>query len=142
MTPTTHVELTSSIVAAYVGNNPIASGDLPDLIRKVHDTVEDLAMPKPAVPQEPLKPVPAVSVRASIKPDYLVCLEDGLKLKSLKRHLRTHFNLSPEEYRDKWNLPADYPMVAPNYSALRSRLAKANGLGQKTSKVPNLQIVK
>jgi predicted transcriptional regulator len=122
------ISLASQIVAAYVGRNEVPVTDLPALIAEVHralaNTQSGLNEPAP----EPLKP--AVSPKKSVFPDYIVCLEDGKKFKSLKRHLRTHYDLSPEEYRDKWGLPADYPMVAPNYAAARSALAKKMGLGQ------------
>ena len=122
------IEMTTDIVSAYVANNSINAADLPGLIQNVHralaqvNTGEDTT---PAVPQEP-----AVSVRKSITPDFLICLEDGRKFKSLKRHLRTKYDMSPEEYRAKWGLPKDYPMVAPNYAKARSDLAKQMGLGQ------------
>jgi predicted transcriptional regulator len=122
------IDLTADIVSAYVSNNSVASADLPKLIAEVHQalsrTQSGVAEPEP----EPLKP--AVSPKKSVFPDYIICLEDGKKFKSLKRHLRTHYDLSPEEYREKWGLPADYPMVAPNYAAARSELAKKMGLGQ------------
>lgn len=116
------------IVAAYVSNNSIASAQLPELIATVHGALKGLGAPAPNRNAEQLKP--AISVRKSVTPDYLFCLEDGLRFKSLKRHLRTKFNLTPEEYRAKWGLPSDYPMVAPNYAATRSNLAKQMGLGQ------------
>jgi predicted transcriptional regulator len=123
------IELTADIVSAYISNNTISAGDLPALIDEVHAALHKTAT-GPAEPEpEPLKP--AVSVKKSVTPDYIICLEDGKKFKSLKRHLRTHYDLSPEEYRDKWGLPADYPMVAPNYAKARSQLAKKMGLGQK-----------
>jgi predicted transcriptional regulator len=122
----TLITLTADIVSAHVSNNSVAVNDLPDLIRNIHGALTQLGTPasEPEIRQEP-----AVSVRASIKPDYLVCLEDGKKLKMLKRHLMTHYNLTPEQYRAKWNLPADYPMVAPNYAEQRRDLAKKIGLG-------------
>jgi len=125
------IELTAEIVSAYVSNNTVAAGDIPGLINQVHAALSRVSGGSSEAPAEPLKP--AVSVKKSIAPDYIVCLEDGKKFKSLKRHLRTHYNLSPEEYREKWGLPADYPMVAPNYSATRSKLAKDNGLGRKAA---------
>ena len=125
------IDLSTEIVSAYVSHNALSVADLPKLIADVHAALRGLRTGVPAEPAEELKP--AVSVRKSIAPDYIICLEDGKKFKSLKRHLRTHYNLSPEEYREKWGLPADYPMVAPNYSATRSRLAKDNGLGRKVS---------
>ena len=123
------VEFSSEIVAAYVSNNAVTPSDLPKLIAEVHAALKGLSKEETAEPVEEKKP--AVPIRKSVTPDYIICLEDGKKFKSLKRHLRTHYNLSPEEYREKWGLPADYPMVAPSYSATRSKLAKANGLGRK-----------
>ena len=123
------IELSAEIVSAYVSHNALSPTDLARLIVEVHGTLKGLHSKDTPEPAEELKP--AVPVRKSVAPDYIVCLEDGKKFKSLKRHLRTHYNLSPEEYREKWGLPADYPMVAPNYSATRSRLAKDNGLGRK-----------
>ncbi len=126
------VELTAQIVSAYVAKNVVASSDLPALIQGVYDALGRVAhAPEPDVREE-LKP--AISVKKSVLPDYLICLEDGKKFKSLKRHLRTHYNLSPEEYREKWGLPIDYPMVAPNYAAARSELAKQMGLGTRKEK--------
>ncbi|MYZ47006.1 MucR family transcriptional regulator [Propylenella binzhouense] len=124
-----YVELAAEIVAAFVSHNSIAPADLPKLIGDVANALQESASPTAKPEPEPL--VPAVPVKKSINPDFLVCLEDGMKFKSLKRHLRTHHNLSPDEYRQKWNLPADYPMVAPNYAQARSDLAKSMGLGQK-----------
>lgn len=123
------IELTADIVSAYISNNTISAGDLPALIDEVHAALHKTATGPGEPEPEPLKP--AVSVKKSVTPDYIICLEDGKKFKSLKRHLRTHYDLSPEEYRDKWSLPADYPMVAPNYAKARSQLAKKMGLGQK-----------
>jgi predicted transcriptional regulator len=123
------IELTADIVSAYVSNNTIASGDVSNLISDVYTALHSTAGGPPEPEPEPQKP--AVSVRKSVTPDYIVCLEDGKKFKSLKRHLRTHYNLTPEEYREKWGLPGDYPMVAPSYAQARSRLAKEMGLGQK-----------
>lgn len=120
------VEMTARIVAAFVGGNTVAAADMPSLIRGVHDALAAVATP-PA-PSEPREP--AVPVRRSVTPDYIICLEDGRRFKSLKRHLRTHYDLSPEEYRERWGLPSDYPMVAPNYAQARSELAKQMGLGQ------------
>jgi predicted transcriptional regulator len=127
----TWITLTADIVAAHVSNNSVAVSDLPALIANVHNALAGLGSPvaEPEVKQEP-----AVSVRASIKPDYIVCLEDGKKLKMLKRHLMTHYQMTPEQYRAKWNLPADYPMVAPNYAEQRRTLAKKIGLGTKRRK--------
>jgi predicted transcriptional regulator len=123
------IGLSTDIVSAYVSHNSVSPGDLPRLIADVHSALRSLQSNETPAPVEELKP--AVPVRKSIAPDYIICLEDGKKFKSLKRHLRTHYNLSPEEYREKWGLPADYPMVAPSYSATRSKLAKDNGLGRK-----------
>ncbi len=123
------IELSTDIVSAYVSHNSVSPNDLPRLIADVHNALKALQSNEVPVPVEELKP--AVPVRKSVAPDYIICLEDGKKFKSLKRHLRTHYNLSPEEYREKWGLPADYPMVAPSYSATRSKLAKDNGLGRK-----------
>jgi len=122
------IELTAEIVAAYVSNNSVAANDLPNVISQVHAALGGATMPVEEVVE---KPKPAVSVRRSIQNDYLICLEDGQKFKSLKRHLMTHYGLTPEQYREKWDLPADYPMVAPSYAEARSRLAKEMGLGQK-----------
>ncbi|MEX0853395.1 MAG: MucR family transcriptional regulator [Bauldia sp.] len=122
------IDLAAEIVSAYVSNNTVPASDLPALIAEVHKalakTHSGMQQPEP----EPLKP--AVNPKKSVFPDYIVCLEDGKKFKSLKRHLRTHYDLSPEDYRERWGLPADYPMVAPNYAAARSALAKKMGLGQ------------
>jgi predicted transcriptional regulator len=123
------IELTAEIVAAYVSTNTIASGDLAGLINQVHSALHRTSTGSVEPEQEPLKP--AVAAKKSVTPDYIVCLEDGKKFKSLKRHLRTHYDLTPEEYRAKWGLPTDYPMVAPNYAKARSALAKEMGLGQK-----------
>ena len=115
--------LTSNIVAAHVSNNSVALSDLPLVIREVYQTLSVLGGAAPAVP-----------VKKSVTPEHIVCLEDGKKLKMLKRHLRTAYNMSPEEYREKWGLPADYPMVAPNYAKQRSKLAKQIGLGTRGRK--------
>jgi predicted transcriptional regulator len=125
----TMITLTADIVAAHVSNNSVAVNDLPTLISNVHGALIALVGPAPAAPE--VKQEPAVSIRASIKPDYVVCLEDGKKLKMLKRHLMTHYNMTPDQYRAKWGLPADYPMVAPNYAEQRRTLAKSIGLGTK-----------
>ena len=125
------IELSTEIVCAYVGHNAISPADLPRIISDVHSALKALKTDETQVMQEERKP--AVSIRKSIAPDYIICLEDGKKFKSLKRHIRTHYGLTPEEYREKWGLPSDYPMVAPSYSATRSRLAKDNGLGRKAS---------
>jgi predicted transcriptional regulator len=117
----------ADIVAAFVGNNTVPTAELPALIASVHASLSSLGAPQP---EAVVELVPAVPVRKSITPDYIVCLEDGRKLKSLKRHLLAAFGLTPEAYREKWGLPKDYPMVAPNYAAARSELAKRIGLGQ------------
>ncbi|MET0605703.1 MAG: MucR family transcriptional regulator [Beijerinckiaceae bacterium] len=128
----TYVELAAGIVSAYVRNHSVQATELPALIREVHGALTRLDTNTPDLPSEPAKP--AVSPKKSINAEYLVCLEDGLKFKSLKRHLRTKYGLSPEQYREKWGLPADYPMVAPSYAKARSQLAKQMGLGQKNSR--------
>ena len=120
--------LTADIVAAHLSNNSVSVGDVPQLIEKVYSSLQVLGTPKQEAAAE-LKP--AVPVRSSVKPDYIVCLEDGKKLTMLKRYLRTNFSMSPEQYRSKWNLPADYPMVAPTYAAKRRDLAHSIGLGRK-----------
>lgn len=122
------ITLTSDIVAAHVSNNNVDVADMPTLITSVHAALAGLG--QPAEPEEEPR-MPAVPVRSSVKPDYIVCLEDGKKLKMLKRYLRTNYDMSPEDYRARWNLPADYPMVAPNYAATRRDLAKKIGLGRK-----------
>ena len=124
----TLITLTADIVAAHVSNNSVAVADLPQLIANVHGALSNLGAPAPVVAAAP---EPAVSIRASIKPDYIVCLEDGKKLKMLKRHLMTHYGMTPDEYRTKWGLPRDYPMVAPNYAEQRRSLAVQIGLGRK-----------
>ena len=124
----TLIALTADIVAAHVSNNSVAVNDISALISHVHTALRGLG--GAAAPAEP-KPEPKVSIRASVKPDYIVCLEDGKKLKMLKRHLMTHYQMTPEQYRAKWNLPVDYPMVAPNYAEQRRSLAKKIGLGTK-----------
>ena len=124
----TLITLTADIVSAHVTNNSVAVADLPALIQNVHGALSNLG--KADVGTE-VKQEPAVSVRASVKPDYIVCLEDGKKLKMLKRHLMTHYQMTPADYRAKWNLPADYPMVSPNYAEQRRALAKSIGLGRK-----------
>ena len=123
--------LTADIVAAHVSNNSVAVNDLPNLIQNVHAALSGISGASAA--PEP-KPEPKVSIRASIKPDYIVCLEDGKKLKMLKRHLMTYYNMTPDQYRQKWGLSADYPMVAPNYAEQRRTLAKSIGLGTKRRK--------
>ncbi len=122
------LEMTADIVSAYVGNNSVSATDLPALIANIHAALSQVTGGVVEVEPEPKEP--AVPVRKSISPDFLICLEDGRKFKSLKRHLRTKYDMSPEEYRAKWNLPKDYPMVAPNYAKARSELAKQMGLGQ------------
>ena len=122
------IELTAEIVSAYVSNNTVPAAEIPGLINQVHAALSRVSGKSVEGPAEPLKP--AVSVKKSITPEYLVCLEDGKKFKSLKRHLRTQYSLTPEQYREKWGLSTDYPMVAPNYAAARSQLAKQMGLGQ------------
>lgn len=126
------VELTAQIVSAYVSNNAIGAGDLPQLINDTHAALSRATGSQPLPERE--EPKPRVAVKKSVMPDYIICLEDGKKFKSLKRHLRTHYNLSPEEYREKWGLPHDYPMVAPNYARARSDLAKKMGLGTRREK--------
>jgi predicted transcriptional regulator len=123
-----YIELTAKIVSAYVSNNTVAAADIPSLISQVHMALTRVTGKSGDAPAEPLRP--AVSVKKSITPEHIVCLEDGKKFKSLKRHLRTQYNMTPEQYREKWSLGADYPMVAPNYAAARSQLAKQMGLGQ------------
>lgn len=122
------LELAVEIVAAYISNNSVPSGELPGLIVDIHSSLVRMTTNDRAAPVEP--PKPAVSARRSVTNDFIICLEDGKKFKSLKRHLRTQYDMSPEEYREKWSLPADYPMVAPNYAKARSQLAKEMGLGQ------------
>ncbi|MCR9271461.1 MAG: Ros/MucR family transcriptional regulator [Henriciella sp.] len=124
--PVAIIEYASDIVSAYVSNNPIQSTELPDLIREVHATLRDLREASSAE----ATPEPAVAIKKSITDDFLICLEDGKKFKSLKRHLRSKYGMSPEEYREKWGLPYDYPMVAPSYARRRSALAKEMGLGK------------
>lgn len=123
------VELTAEVVAAYVSNNVVPTSELSALIADVHNALGNMTVkPEPVVIE---KAKPAVPIKRSVQDDQITCLECGLKFKSLKRHLMTHHNLGPEEYREKWDLPADYPMVAPAYAEARSRLAKEMGLGQK-----------
>ncbi|MBV6656228.1 MAG: MucR family transcriptional regulator [Devosiaceae bacterium] len=126
------VDLTADIVSAYVSHNVVPASDLTKLISEVHGALTVLDSGAAVAPKEELKP--AVPPKKSITPDYLICLEDGKRFKSLKRHLKTHYDLSPEQYREKWGLPADYPMVAPNYAEARSRLAKEMGLGQRRNR--------
>src|ERR671918_717294 len=120
----TLLTLTADIVAAHVSNNSVAVNDLPNLIQNVHSALSGISGAAAA-------PEPKVSIRSSVKPDFIVCLEDGKKLKMLKRHLMTHYNMTPDQYRQKWGLSADYPMVAPNYAEQRRTLAKSIGLGTK-----------
>jgi len=122
------VEMTTDIVAAYVGNNVVSTADLPALIQNIHRALTGVVAGDEVTEAAPKEP--AVPLKRSITPDFLICLEDGRKFKSLKRHLRTKYNMSPEEYRAKWGLPKEYPMVAPNYARARSDLAKQMGLGQ------------
>lgn len=120
--------MTTGIVSSFVSNNTVPTSDLPDLIRSVHDAISHLSA---GSDHEAASLSPAVPVAKSITPDFLICLEDGRKLKMLRRYLRSRYSMTPEEYRDRWNLPADYPMVAPNYAKLRSKHAKNIGLGKK-----------
>jgi len=126
------IELAADIVSAYVSNNSVPSGDLPALISDVHSALMRVTGGPIEIPVE--APKPAVPLKKSVTPDYIICLEDGKKFKSLKRHLRTQYNMTPEQYREKWGLPSDYPMVAPNYAKARSELAKEMGLGQQRRK--------
>jgi predicted transcriptional regulator len=126
-----YIELTADIVSAFVSNNSVPVADLPSLIGNVHAALQNVG--QPSVTQDEAKPTPAVTVRKSVTPDYLISLEDGKQYKSLKRHLGK-LGLTPEAYREKWGLPRDYPMVAPNYAKIRSELARSTGLGQRRSK--------
>ena len=126
--------LTTMVVAAYVAHNNVPRGDLVGLIASTHAALAKLSGEPEQLPAAPL--VPAVSIKKSITPDFLICLDDGLKFKSLKRHLNTKYGLSPADYRAKWGLPADYPMVAPNYAEARSALARSSGLGRKAAPAP------
>jgi predicted transcriptional regulator len=123
-----YIQLTANIVSAYVSNNTVTSAEIPNLIGQIYAALQRVSSGHALSSSEPLKP--AVPVKRSITAEYIVCLEDGKKFKSLKRHLRTQYDMTPEQYRDKWGLPPDYPMVAPNYAAARSQLAKQMGLGQ------------
>ncbi len=123
------LNLTTEIVAAHVRNNSVSQSELPELIRTVHSALSEVS-----TGQAEGRPTPAVSVRRSVTPEYIVCLEDGKKLKMLKRHLKTAYNMTPESYRERWGLPADYPMVAPNYARQRSALAKKIGLGRRPAR--------
>jgi predicted transcriptional regulator len=127
-----YIELASEIVSAYVSNNSVPAGDLPALISEVHLALSKVGNGAAEALAE--APKPAVSIKKSVTPDYIICLEDGKKFKSLKRHLRTQYNMTPEQYREKWGLAPDYPMVAPNYAKARSELAKEMGLGQQRRK--------
>lgn len=126
------IEMTVQIVSAYVGHNTIPAQDVVQLIRRVHQALAETQTGVEKGGEQTREP--AIAVRKSVTPDFLICLEDGKKFKSLKRHLRSHYNLSPEQYREKWGLPPDYPMVAPNYAQARSKLAKKMGLGQSSSR--------
>ena len=128
----TYMELAADIVSAYVSNNSVPAGDLPGLISQVHLALARVG--NGAAEASADAPKPAIAIKKSITPDYIICLEDGKKFKSLKRHLRTQYNLTPEQYREKWGLAPDYPMVAPNYAKARSDLAKEMGLGQQRRK--------
>jgi len=130
-TEDTLLTLTADIVAAHVSNNSVAVNDLPTLIQNVHSALNGISG-KNAAPEP--RPEPKVPIRSSVKPDFIVCLEDGKRLKMLKRHLMTHYNMTPDQYRQKWGLAADYPMVAPNYAEQRRTLAKSIGLGTKRRK--------
>jgi predicted transcriptional regulator len=123
------IEMTAEIVTAYVAANEVAAADLPSVIASVHQALAGVTSPA-AQPEAETPPEPAVPIKRSVNPDYIVCLEDGRKFKSLKRHLRTKYGMAPDDYRAKWGLPSDYPMVAPNYAKARSELAKQMGLGQ------------
>uniref|UniRef100_A0A9E8CR91 MucR family transcriptional regulator n=1 Tax=Bosea sp. NBC_00436 TaxID=2969620 RepID=A0A9E8CR91_9HYPH len=128
------IDLVAHIVSAYVSNNSVPAAELPGLIATTHAAISGLgALPAPIAEE---RPTPAISVKKSITPEFLICLEDGKKFKSLKRHLRTAYNMSPEDYRTRWGLPLDYPMVAPAYAEARSALAKKMGLGQQRRKAP------
>jgi predicted transcriptional regulator len=126
--PKSFIDLTANIVSAYVSNNPTPASEIPALIGQIHAALLKVSTGRTELPLEPAKP--AVPVKKSMTADYLICLEDGKRFKSLKRHLRTQYSMTPEQYREKWGLPADYPMVAPNYAVARSQLAKKMGLGQ------------
>ena len=125
--------LTADIVSAYVANNALAGEKIPELISSVYGALSRAS--RQAVEPEPVELKPAVAIKKSVTPEYIICLEDGQKFKSLKRHLKTHYDMSPEQYREKWGLPRDYPMVAPSYAAARSNLAKNMGLGRRGSAV-------
>ena len=129
MTNTNLIELSADIVCAYVSNNSLSPTEVTDFIQNVHASLSAIESGRTKNFATDLKP--AVSIKKSLTPEYIICLEDGKKFKSLKRHIRTHYDLSPEEYREKWGLPPSYPMVAPSYSRVRSKLARENGLGKK-----------
>ncbi len=131
----TVLRLTAQIVAAHAEHNAVQAEALPSLIEKVYQTLRDVGQ----APVEPTRPVPAVPVKQSVKPDFIICLEDGKRLKMLKRHLMTAYKMTPGQYRARWGLPADYPMVAPNYAKVRSSLAKKIGLGRKTENTQTRQ---
>src|SRR4051812_3984344 len=135
-TPPNYIELAADLVSAFVSNNPVPAAELPALIGTVHAALTKTANGSSQQPTEEPKKAPAVPIKRSVQPDYLICLEDGKRFKSLKRHLRTVYDLTPEQYRAKWGLPHDYPMVAPNYAAARSELAKSMGLGARRRKTP------
>ncbi len=123
------IDIAADVTSAYVSNNKVAASELPGLLQKIHDAFRQVQLGTVVAEEVPL--VPAVAVKKSVTPDYIVCLEDGRKFKSLKRHLSSKFGMTPDQYRTKWNLPKDYPMVAPNYAAARSELARKSGLGRK-----------
>ena len=131
-TSETVLRLTAQIVSAHVEHNTVLADALPNLIEKVYQTLRDVGQS----PIEPNKPVPAVPIKQSVKQDFIICLEDGKKLKMLKRHLSAAYNMTPDQYRERWGLPADYPMVAPGYAQQRSNLAKAIGLGTRRGNAP------
>lgn len=128
------LQMTAEVVSAYVGNNAVEKADISGVIGEVYGKFSSLSQDPPKTPSRPLRSKPSVSVKDSVQPDYIVCLEDGRKLKMLKRHLRTAYGMTPEQYRAKWGLPPEYPMVAPNYAAQRSKFAKQIGLGKTTGR--------
>ncbi len=130
--PANYIEVVADLVSAYVSNNSMRASDLPDFIASIHASIQQLAAGQVETPPAP-PPVPAVPIKKSLTQDHIICLEDGKKFRSLKRHLGTVYNMTPDEYRTKWGLPKDYPMVAPGYSEIRSKLAKDIGLGQQRS---------
>jgi predicted transcriptional regulator len=129
------IELTADVVSAYVANNPVPANELPALIQQVHQTLASLGSAGPTSEPTAEKQKPAVPIKKSVTPDYIISLEDGRQFKSLKRYLQTSHGMTPDDYRAKWNLPSDYPMVAPNYAAQRSALAKSMGLGRKAAPI-------